>query len=109
MTNTNQYYYEDSDSDVYIDVDSVVTELSKTSVVNDDIMNCKEMFFEARNNAVIDYWNSDGEDGSVGVYFSTLTDRNYLSGRHPSGYIKGKISNQIEFEVIAINHHIDIN
>ena len=95
--NTNQYFYEDSDSDVYIDVDSVVTELSKTSVVNDDIINCKEMFFEARNNAVIDYWNSDGEAGSVGVYFSTLTDGNYLSVRHPSGYIKGKISNQIDF------------
>ena len=95
--NTNQYFYEDSDSDVYIDVDSVVTELSKTSVVNDDIINCKEMFFEARNNAVIDYWNSDGEAGSVGVYFSTLTDGNYLSVRHPSGYVKGKISNQIDF------------
>ena len=95
--NTNQYFYEDSDSDVYIDVDSVVTELSKTSVVNDDIINCKVMFFEARNNAVIDYWNSDGEAGSVGVYFSTLTDGNYLSVRHPSGYVKGKISNQIDF------------
>jgi hypothetical protein len=95
--NTNQYFYEDSDSDVYIDVDSVVTELSKTTVVNDDIINCKEMFFEARNNAVIDYWNSDGEAGSVGVYFSTLTDGNYLSVRHPSGYVKGKISNQIDF------------
>lgn len=95
--NTNQYFYEDSDSDVYIDVDSVVTELSKTSVVNDDIINCKEMFFEARNNAVIDYWNSDGEAGSVGVYFSTLIEGNYLSVRHPSGYVKGKISNQIDF------------
>lgn len=95
--NTNQYFYEDSDSDVYIDVDSVVTELSKTSVLNDDIINCKEMFFEARNNAVIDYWNSDGEAGSVGVYFSTLIEGNYLSVRHPSGYVKGKISNQIDF------------
>ena len=95
--NTNQFFYEDSDSDIYIDVDSVVTELSKTSVANEDIINCKEMFFKARNNAVIDYWNSDGDIGSVGVYFSTLIEGNYLSVNHPSGYVKGKISNQIDF------------
>ena len=55
------------------------------------------MFFKARNNAVIDYWNSDGDIGSVGVYFSTLIEGNYLSVNHPSGYVKGKISNQIDF------------
>lgn len=95
--NTNQYFYEGVNSDVYIDVDSIVTEISKSSVKNDEIIRYKDLYFEARDKAIIDYWNSDGDVGCVGIYFSTLTEGNYLSVRHPSGYIKGYTSNQIDF------------
>ena len=97
LNNTNQFYYDQVDSDLYIDMDSIVTELSKTSVVTDCILELKENYFDARNSAVIDYWESEGRSGSMGVYFSTLTVGNYLSARHEKAYIKGENENQLAF------------
>lgn len=94
---TNKFYYEESDSDVYIDVDSFVTIMSDFFASDENIRNCREQYFDARNKSVIEYWNSGGDSGSLGVYFSTLTEGNYLGVNHPMGYVKGRSSNQIDF------------
>lgn len=97
LNKTNQFYYDQVDSDLYIDMDSIVTELSKTSIATDEILTLIENYFDARNASVIDYWESEGRNGSLGVYFSTLTVGNYLSARHEKAYIKGQTENQLAF------------
>ena len=57
----------------------------------------KVEYFNSRNEAIIQYWDSDEQDGSLGVYFSTLTVGNYLQARHEDRYIKGAVDNQIDF------------
>lgn len=97
LTKVNQFFYEEKDSDLHIDIDSFVNELSACSVKSEELEILKAEYFNARNEAIIQYWDSDEQDGSLGVYFSTLTVGNYLQARHEDRYIKGAVDNQIDF------------
>ena len=97
LNKTNQFYYDQVDSDLYIDMDSIVCEISKTSIANEQLLSLKEKYFIARDSAVMKYWESEGKNGSLGVYFSTLTVGNYLSARHEKSYTKGMTDNQLLF------------
>ena len=94
---TNQFYYEDSNSDVYIDTDSFINEISSLSVFSDELISLKQKYFDSRNETVLKYWDSDMCGGSMGVYFSTFTVGNYFQSQHESRYIKGAVDNQIAF------------
>lgn len=99
LNETNQFFYDQVDSDLYMDMDSIVCEISKSSIATEQLLSLKQKYFAARDSVVLNYWESEGRTGSLGVYFSTLTVGNYLSSRHEKSYIKGATDNQLAFVV----------
>lgn len=89
------YTYGTEKSDIYIDVNSLINEVSKKSNWVD--AGKKQEIEAVESKLIIDSWASDRLCGGMGVYFATLSGAGILSTVYPASYIQGKTTNQIDF------------
>lgn len=98
FTETMLYSYGNNGSDVYVDTVSLISEISCGLGENSiEVNEAKVEFTESVKRAVVSSWGYDSVEVSPGVYLGVLAESGLLSGRHPSAYIKGKNTEQIDF------------
>ncbi len=94
---TEKYTYGSKNSDVYLDIDSMVEQLSLYFTSSSNLVTLINKYETARTNSIIGSWTSSGTRGGLSVYFSSLSDGSLLAVSHPAKYIKGKTVQQIDF------------
>jgi len=93
---TEKYSYGAAGYDIYLDIESLVDNITSyfsTTILKKLSKNLKT----TQDELYVDSWASDRNTGGLGVYFSTYAEGGVLVSNHPSGYISGKIINQIDF------------
>ena len=91
-----RYSYGSGGSDVYLDISSMISALN-SYFINPELSEKYEAFVAAKNDCIKDNWTSEGAEGGIGVYFSTLSDSSNLSVIHPAAYRKDACMDQISF------------
>lgn len=91
-----RYSYGAGGSDVYLDVSSMMSALTSYFSVS-EISERYAAFEAVRDSCIKESWASDGMNGGIGVYFSTLNDSANLCSSHPAAYKKGACADQISF------------
>ncbi len=94
---TEKYTYGSENSDVYIDVNSIAEVLEEAFSTNEEICTCISEYRKKKDEAIIGSWHSNGTEGSLSIYFSTLKTGSLLSVSHPANYVRGKTVDQIAF------------
>ena len=87
---TEKYTYGSENSDVYIDVNSIAEVLEEAFSTNEEICTCISEYRKKKAEAIIGSWHSNGTEGSLSIYFSTLKTGSLLSVSHPANYVRGK-------------------
>lgn len=93
-----KFSYGNPGSDVYLDLENLaftINSFYEEQNLRDFIV--ENPFMKKNMTFVVDSWSSELNISGVGIYFSTLSEGNIFSAKHPNGYIKGKIVNQINF------------
>lgn len=80
-------------SDVYIDLESLISIISK----HIDISDFLQPFFDSLNKFIHEGWSSESENPSPGIYFASIAESGLFAAKHPSGYTKGATTEQIDF------------
>lgn len=94
---TEKYTYGSMNSDVYLDVSSMVEQLSVYFTSSEKLEELETNFEAAAEKTVIGSWTSAGAKGGLSVFFSPLSEGGLLSVSHPDKYINGKTVQQIDF------------
>jgi len=94
---TEKYTYGSKNSDVYLDITSMVEQLSLYFTASTSLVGLINNFENAINNTILGSWTSSGTRGGLSVYFSSLSDGRLLSVNHPAKYVNGKTVRQIDF------------
>lgn len=94
---TEKFTYGSENSDVYLDIASMIEELSSYFTQSSALVELKQTYDEAAEDAIIGSWTYSGKNGGLSVYFSSLADGSLLSVTHPAKYINGKTVQQIDF------------
>ena len=94
---TDDYTYGGENSDVYLDVGSMIDSIQLCLKSQNISSESYDGFRTANNQAVIKKWTASEKSCGIGVYFSTLKAGGLLSVSHPDEYIKNNDKNQIEF------------
>lgn len=95
------YTYGTENSDVYLDISSLIDNCF--SYFENDYLEILlpyyQNYVQAKEYCVINSWSYDSDDnnGNLGIFFSTITTGNLLSSFLPTNYIKGKTLDQIMF------------
>lgn len=97
MSGVEKYTFGTQNSDIYLDIHSLVKELQNYFKNDTPIKAAAEKIAFSEQEMILDSWNSFGTDGSLGIYFQTLAAGDLLSAVHPAAYIKGRTSEQISF------------
>lgn len=93
FTNCLTYTEGTTGSDVYIDINSLV-EMTGNHL---DLIDEKNDFLIRSNEFVVKGWANDTEKPGPGIYFASIAESGLFAAKHPSGYIKGASSEQIDF------------
>ncbi len=94
---TEKYTYGSMNSDVYLDVDSMVDQLSSYFSSSENLRELERNFERVDGETIIGSWTSAGTKGGLSVFFSPLSEGGLLSVSHPDKYINGKTVQQIDF------------
>lgn len=98
---TNVYTYGTENSDIYLDISSLVDNCYAyfESNYGNILSPYVREFYNEKEKCVINSWSFDSDDniGDLGIFFSTITTGNLLSSFLPAAYIKGKTVDQILF------------
>lgn len=95
------YTYGTENSDVYLDISSLIDNCY--SYFENDYYEKLQPYYQnyvgKRDSCVINSWSFDSDDnnGNLGIFFSTITTGKLLSSFLPTNYIKGKTLDQIMF------------
>ncbi len=80
-------------SDVYLDLWSLVNIVGNNFEIENEI----DDFRESNNNFTVNGWATNSSEVGPGIFFAPLSESGLFSAKHPSGYIRGAATDQIEF------------
>lgn len=96
-TKTISYSYGKENSDVYLDINSLIENIRLLYSFDHELNKSIENFNNIKNKSIIYNWSTDDKECGVGIYYGTLTAGNLISSVHPDYYIKGSNPEQIQF------------
>lgn len=95
---TEKYTYGTDNSDIYLDINSLVSQLSiYLEDYQSELSPYLTKFNDSVSKMIVDSWNSKNTNPGLSLYFSTLGTGNLLVANHPLAYVNGKSVNQIDF------------
>ena len=94
---TKSYSYGETDSDVYLDINSAINTCLLNLEENELLNNLINDFNTIEKQCIFSKWSSDTTNSGLGVYFGTLTSGNLISKAHNKAYMKNSMMEQIQF------------
>lgn len=94
---TKSYSYGKKNSDVYLDINSVIYTSLINLPNNIELSKYVEDFKTISSQCLFSKWSSDMIDGGLGIYFGTLTSGNLIGKGHDKAYIRNNTMEQIQF------------
>lgn len=94
---TQVFGYGDIDSDIYLDIDSLMNTCLGIFPENNELSEKINEFKQIRANCIFKNWSSESLEGGLGVYFGTLTAGNLIGKTHDKSYWHGSVIEQIKF------------